>query len=93
MDTTRNLTSGEQSENGLVSRSEYARLRVDLETAHGVVEDRGHDCDVEVVIHAEVGVLEELLAERVLLRLRLLGLNLKVFSRVAVGIPISFARS
>ena len=71
VDTTRNLTSGEQSENGLVSRSEYARLRVDLETAHGVVEDRGHDCDVEVVIHAEVGVLEELLAEGFLLRLRL----------------------
>ena len=69
MDTTRNLTSGEQSGDGLVSGREYARLWVDLETTHGVVENRGHDGDIKVVVHRPLGIGEELLAEGVLLGL------------------------
>ena len=59
MDTTRNLTSGKESGDGLVPGNEYARHRVNLKTTHGVVEDGGHDSDVEVVVHAEVSVLLE----------------------------------
>lgn len=36
---------------------------------HGVVEDGGHVCDVEVVVHPELAAVEELLAKGILFRL------------------------
>ncbi len=67
--TTRNFTRCEKTRYGLVAGAEDAAFWVDLETTHGVMKDGSHDGDVEDVVHCEVTVLEELLAEGILLRL------------------------
>src|SRR6266511_3611556 len=50
MDTTCNFPSSEQTRNWLVISIKHSRLRVDLETAHCVMEDWGHDGDMKEVI-------------------------------------------
>ena len=69
MDTASNLTGGEQSRDGLAISTEDTGLGVDLETTHGVVEDGGHEGDVEDVVHLPLARLEELFAEWILLGL------------------------
>ena len=69
MDTTGNLASGEQPGDGLAITAEDAGLGVDLETTHGVVEDRGHESNVEDIVHLPFAGLEELFAEWTLLGL------------------------
>ena len=63
MDTTGNLASGEQPGDGLAIAAENSRLGVDLETTHGVVEDRGHESNVEDIVHLPFAGLEELFTE------------------------------
>ena len=67
MNTASNLACGKQSGNGLPISTEDAGLGVDLETTHGVVENRGHEGNVEDVFHPPFSRLEELFAERALL--------------------------
>ena len=67
MDAAGNLTGGEKSGNGFAISAEDSGLRVDLEATHGVVEDRGHESNVEDVIHLPLSGLEELFAEWALL--------------------------
>ena len=62
-----NLASSEQPGNRLAIRTEDAGLGVDLETTHGVVEDGGHEGDVEDVVHLPFTGLEELFAKWTLL--------------------------
>jgi len=69
MDATSNLTGGEQSGDGFAINTEDAGLGVDLETTHGVVEDRGHEGNVEDIVHLPFAGLEELFAEWALLGL------------------------
>ena len=63
MDTTSNLTSGEKSGNGFAISTKDTGLGVNLETTHGVVENRGHEGNVEDVVHLPLSGLEELFAE------------------------------
>ena len=60
VDTTRNLTSGEETRDGLARLVDDPRLSVDLETTHSVVQHRGHEGNVEVVIELPLAVGEEL---------------------------------
>jgi hypothetical protein len=69
VDTTGNLTGGKQARDGLAVSTEDTGLGVDLETTHGVVEDGGHEGDVEDVVHLPLARLEELFAEWILLGL------------------------
>jgi len=69
VDTTGNLTSGEQSGDGLAVGTEDTGLGIDLKTTHGVVKDRGHEGDVEDVVHLPLAWLEEFFAEWALLSL------------------------
>jgi hypothetical protein len=69
VDTTGNLTSSEKSGDGLAIGTEDTGLGVDLEATHGVVEDRGHEGDIEDIVHLPLSGLEELFAEWALLGL------------------------
>lgn len=64
--TSGDLTSCEKTSDRLARLVEDSGFSVDLETTHGVVEDRGHDGDVEEVVKLPLA-LEELLAKRILL--------------------------
>lgn len=66
MDTTSNFASCIQARHRLATLVEHTRLGVNLQTTHGVVEDGGHNGDVEEVIKLPF-TLEEFLAEGVLL--------------------------
>ena len=67
MDTTCNLTRGEKPWDGLAVCTEDAGFGVDLEATHGIVENRGHEGNVEDVVHPPLSGLEELFAEWALL--------------------------
>jgi hypothetical protein len=65
-----NLAGREESRDRLLLRVEDFGAVVDLEAAHGVVQDRRHDGDVERTgVVLPVRVVEELLAEGVFLRI------------------------
>lgn len=66
MNTACNFTRGEEPGDGFAVSVDDACFGVDFEAAHGVVEDGGHVCDVEEVVHLEGAAGEELLAEGVL---------------------------
>jgi hypothetical protein len=59
MHTTSHLTSSEEARDGFAVLVDDTGLRVDLETTHGVVQDGGHDGDVEEVVEFPF-TLEEL---------------------------------
>ena len=63
MNTTSDLTSGEKSGDGLATSTEDTGLWVNLETTHGVVEDRCHEGNIEDVVHLPFAGLEKLFAE------------------------------
>jgi hypothetical protein len=66
VDTTTNFTGSKQTRDGFPLRVNDLGLSVDLETTHGIVEDGGHECDVEcVVVHAPFTAVEELEGESV----------------------------
>lgn len=67
VDTTSQLTTGEETVKGLLLLVEDLSLVVDLDTTHGEVEDGLHESDVEVVVDVNGQVVEELLAPGVLL--------------------------
>lgn len=67
MDTTSQLTTGEETLERLLLLVEDLGLVVDLDTTHGEVEDGLHESDVEVVVDVDGQVVEELLAPGVLL--------------------------
>lgn len=67
MDTTSQLTTGEETVKGLLLLVEDLGLVVDLNTTHGEVEDGLHESDVEVVVDVNGQVVEKLLAPGVLL--------------------------
>ena len=56
----RDLARGEEPGDRLPAGADDARLGVDLETAHRVVQDGGHDRDVEEVGHGPFAGGEEL---------------------------------
>ena len=60
MDAARDLARGEEAGDRLSALVEHARLGIDLEPTHGVVKDRRHEGDVEVVVELPLGVGEEL---------------------------------
>jgi hypothetical protein len=66
VNTTSDFTGSEETRDGLASGAEDARLGIDFETTHGVVEHRGHDSNVEEIVELPLA-LEEFLAEGVLL--------------------------
>ena len=67
VDTTSKLTASVEAVEGLALGVEDLSLVVDLDTAHGEVEDGLHDGDVEGVVDGEGPVVEELLVPGVLL--------------------------
>ena len=58
------LARSEEAGDGLARLVDDARLGVDLEAAHGVVQDGSHDGDVEVVIELPLARSEELYHEK-----------------------------
>jgi len=69
VDTTSNFTGGEESRDGLAVGTEDTGLGVDFETTHGVVEDGGHDGNIENIVHLPLAGLEEVFTEWILLGL------------------------
>lgn len=67
VDTTGNLTAGEEAVEGLALLVEDLGLVVDLNATHGEVENGLHERDVEGVVDVEGGVVEEALVPGVLL--------------------------
>lgn len=67
VDTTSQLTTGIETLEGLLVLVDDFGLVVDLNTTHGKVKDGLHHGDVEVIINVEGGVVEILLAPRILL--------------------------
>jgi hypothetical protein len=59
MDTSCDLSRSKQARNRFSGLINDARLSVNLETTHSVVEDRGHDSDVEEIVKLPLA-LEEL---------------------------------
>lgn len=53
MDTTSQLTTGEETLERLLLLVEDLGLVVDLDTTHGEVEDGLHESDVEVVVDVD----------------------------------------
>lgn len=67
VDTTSQLTTGEETLKGLLLRVEDLGLVVDLNTTHGEVQNGLHESDVEGVINVKRHVVEETLAPWVFL--------------------------
>ncbi|KAH6609442.1 hypothetical protein Trco_002788 [Trichoderma cornu-damae] len=67
VDAAGQLAAGKEALEGLLLLVEDLGLVVDLDAAHGEVEDGLHERDVEVVVDVEGQVVEELLAPGVLL--------------------------
>jgi hypothetical protein len=75
MDSTHNLTSSEETGDGLAVGVENTRLGVHTKTTHSVVDNGSHESNVVVVVHDELlAVVEEFTTEGILLR----GSNLAV---------------
>ena len=67
MDASCEFAAGVETLKGLVLGVQNLGVVVDFDAAHGEVEDRLHDGDVEGVIDVEGEVVEEFLAKRIFL--------------------------
>ena len=59
MDTSGNFSGSVEVGDGFSGSSDNSSLRINLESSHGVMDNRGDLGNVIVVFHLEIGVMEE----------------------------------